>query len=283
MADVLATGRTRRQEIEAQVYDARARDVFASWTDDDLRVDGSRPPFANREHVDFLSFALDRVAPLEDKRILEVGCGTGALAVYLALRGATVDAIDVSEENIAVASRRASVNGVAGIATFRAVPVELLDDPDGSYDAVIGNQVLHHFQLEQAMPNLKRMLAPGGAAVFCEPVLFVPEFMRRVRNGGAVTRWFPTRVDTPTERSISVRDMRLIAETFPDARVHPFQLLTRLQNFKELSDRSFARLSRLDRALLRRMPPARRLCRYVVCDLVPSPTFTTAKETLDLW
>jgi 2-polyprenyl-3-methyl-5-hydroxy-6-metoxy-1,4-benzoquinol methylase len=274
--------RTRRQQVEAEVYDTRVKSIFSELSDAELHVDPSRPPFANREHVDFLSFALDRVGPLKGARILEVGCGTGALSVYLALQGAVVDAIDISAENVALANRRAQVNGVAERATFRAVPVENLDDPDGAYDAVIGNQVLHHFQLEQAMPNLKRMLKPGGAAVFCEPVLFVPNALRKFRNGRLVTRFFPTRVDTPTERSISVADLRLIKATFPSMRLHPFQMLTRTQNFVELSDPWFARFSRFDHAVLRRVPASRRFCRYVVCDLEPDPTFIQTKELLNI-
>jgi hypothetical protein len=132
------------------------------------------------------------------------------------------------------------------------------------------------------MPNLKRMLKPRGAAVFCEPVLFVPEPLRRFRNSGFLTRFFPTRVDTPTERSISIEDIAVIKATFPAARIHPFQMLTRAQNFVNLSDGLFERLSRIDRFVLRRVPFARRACRYVVCDLAPDSTSIPRKEMLNI-
>lgn len=272
--------RTERQRIEAGVYDARIREHFAALRDEDLRIAAERPPYPNREHVDFLDFALERLSPLAGARILEVGCGTGALSVYLALRGARVTAVDVSEANIGLARRRAAASGAE--VDFRAVPVELLDEPAGAFDGILGNQVLHHFELGDAMPNLRRMLRPGGRAVFCEPVLLIPDWLRRVRDSRAVTRFLPRLVDTPTEHSISPSDARLILDAFPGGRTVPFQLLTRVQNFRPLSDAAFARLERIDRFLLRRLPPARRACRYLVFDLPgPSPEPLTKEATAE--
>jgi 2-polyprenyl-3-methyl-5-hydroxy-6-metoxy-1,4-benzoquinol methylase len=258
---------TERQRTEAAVYDARVRAQMTQLTDGDLRVDPDVPPFPNREHVDFLSFALDRLAVPAGARVLEVGCGTGTLSVYLALQGADVTGIDVSEEHARLATWRATVNGVADHTRFRAIPIENLDDPDGSYDFIIGNQVLHHFELEQAIPNLRRLLAPGGRAVFCEPVLLIPTALRRLRDSRAVKRVLPKRVDTPTERSVSPEDIALIKQVFPRARIHPFQLVRRIENFVTLSDEAAARLDRLDQLLLRWVVPLRRFCRFVVVEL----------------
>ena len=103
-----------------------------------------------------------------------------------------------------------------------------------------------------------------GLALFIEPVLFLPDWVRTVRYSRAVTRFFPSRTDTPDERSIDLRDLARIRGAFGGMEVHPFQLTTRLQNFVDLSDPTFARLERLDRALLKRVPGASRLTRYVV-------------------
>jgi len=262
---------THRQAVEAGVYDARVRDILASLSEADLKVDAGVPPFPNREHVDFLSFALHRMGPPAGQRVLEVGCGTGALSVYLTLNGASVKGIDVSQENVKLATRRAEVNGVADRAIFQGVPVEQLADPGEAYDTVIGNQVLHHFELPEALPNIRRLLRPGGRALFCEPVLLLPEGVRRVRDSAIVKRWFPKRVDTPTERSVSPPDVALIRQTFPAATLYPFQLLTRLQDFVDVSDTWFGRLSRLDPILLRRLPPSRHLARFVVFELSTHP------------
>lgn len=258
---------TDRQRVEAEVYNARVRDSFAALSDDDLRVDASTPPFPNREHVDFLSFALSRLGDVHGRRVLEVGIGSGALSVHLALRGARVTGIDVAEENVVVARRRAAINGVAERADFRAVPVEQLADADATYDGVIGNQVLHHFDLPIAMSNIRRMLRPGGCAVFCEPVLLVPESLRRLRDSAPVKRVFPKKVDTPTERSLSRDDVAIIRQVFPDARLRPFQLFARIQNFVELSDAWFGRIEGFDRRIMRTFPSLTPFARFVVFEL----------------
>jgi 2-polyprenyl-3-methyl-5-hydroxy-6-metoxy-1,4-benzoquinol methylase len=251
------------------VYDERAAEL-ASREDHELIVDPTRPPYPNREHVDFLTYAFQQLAPLGGKRVLEVGCGSGTLGTYVALQGAHVTGVDVSDEMLAVARRRAQVNGVDDRTDFRAVPVESLDLPDGSFDAVIGNQVLHHFELEDAMANLRRLLVPGGRAVFCEPVLFLPDAFRKIRNGRAVARRFPVRTDTPDERSLGLAEMRTIRDAFDTSEMKCFQLSARLQNFVDLSDSWFARLQRFDTAALR-IGPAQRLCRYVVLTLDTAP------------
>ena len=256
-----------RHLVEAAVYDARARETSAMLRDEDLRVDPKVPPYPNDEHIDFLSFGLARLGPVADLSVLEVGSGAGELSVYLALQGAHVRGIDVSEENVRLARRRAFVNGVVERTDFRALPIEELAEPDGTYDLVIGNQVLHHFDLARALPNVRRLLADGGRAIFCEPVLLIPEPLRRVRESPIGTRILPRRVDTPTERSISLSDVALIVGTFPDVALYPFQLTTRVQNFIPLGRTPLGALSRLDRFLLRRVSPVRSLCRFLVIEV----------------
>ncbi len=261
-----------RQQNEAAVYDARAKSVLATVTDTDLLVASEHPPYPNREHVEFLDFVFDRIGPLDGVRALEVGCGSGTLSAYLARRGALATGVDVSVGMLELAAKRAATNGVADRVTLVASPIESLDLPDGSFDVVFANQVLHHLDLPRAMPNIRRLLAPGGQAIFVEPVLFVPEWMRSVRYSRPVTRFFPSRADTPDERSLDLTDIKAIRSVFDRSELREFQFLTRLQNFVHLSDAWFARLERYDRVLLRRVPPTRRWCRYVVLVLHATPT-----------
>ena len=256
--------RTERQEHEAEVYDARASALGGTLCDEDLVVDSARPPYPNREHVAFLDFVFGRIGDLAGKRILEVGCGSGNLSTYHALRGARAVGVDVSAGMLELARRRAEVNGVSDRVELIAQPIEDLDEPDGSFDVVMANQVLHHLDLPRAMPNISRLVGTGGMALFVEPVLFVPEAVRRVRYSRPVTKLFPSRADTPDERSVNAADLALIRSSFDEADVLPFQLTTRLQNFVELSDAAFGRLERIDARVHRHVPGSWRLARYVV-------------------
>lgn len=263
--------RTTRQRNEAEVYDARAAQFLATIPDEELVVAPAHIPYPNREHVAFLDDMFERMGPLDGIRTLEVGCGSGTLSTYLALHGARPTGVDVSSGMLALAAKRATINGVGDRVTFVASPIETLDLPDGSFDVIFANQVLHHLDLPRAMPNIRRLLAPGGQAIFIEPVLFVPEWMRSVRYSRAVTHFFPSRADTPDERSLDLADIRRIRATFERSEMIEFQLLTRLQNFVELSDRWFTRIEGWDAFLLRQIPLTRRWCRYVVLVLWPNP------------
>ena len=269
-----------RHAHEAEIYDAMAVDLLATLGDDDLRVDPRQIPFHNREHVDYLSAAVRSIWPLEGKRVLEVGAGGGSLAVWLALQGAEVTGIDVSAGILDVARKRAAVSGVADRTRFVHAPIETYAVPEGEapFDAIIGNNVVHHFELDLAAANLRRLLAEDGTAVFCEPVLFLPEVVRTVRNSAPVARRFPLHTHTPDERSLSQADLDVLGETFASVTWSPFQVLCRLQNFVELSDPVWDRLERTDRWLLRRVPPTRRLCRMVVLEL--SGTTPAARAAL---
>ncbi len=98
--------------------------------------------------------------------VLDVGCGTGDLALVLARRvgsGGTVTGIDASPEMIARASQKARRKGAA--IDFRLEPVQALSFPDQSFDGVISSLAFHHFPADlrgQALANIARVLKPGG-------------------------------------------------------------------------------------------------------------------------
>src|SRR5918993_911286 len=73
------------------------------------------------------------LAPLEGRRILDVGTGTGRAAIALARRGAAVTGIDASAEMLQVAARRAAEAGVT--VTFVRGDAHGLNVADRSFDA----------------------------------------------------------------------------------------------------------------------------------------------------
>jgi len=82
------------------------------------------------------------LAPLEGKRILDVGTGTGRAAIALAKAGAIVTGVDASREMLAVAERRAREEGAA--VTFTHGDAHRLAFPDRGFDAVVCLRVLMH-------------------------------------------------------------------------------------------------------------------------------------------
>jgi len=82
------------------------------------------------------------LAPVAERRVLDVGTGTGRAAIALAKRGAMVTGVDASAEMLAVARRRAADAGVT--VTFARGDAHRLDFPDRGFDAVVCLRVLMH-------------------------------------------------------------------------------------------------------------------------------------------
>jgi ubiquinone/menaquinone biosynthesis C-methylase UbiE len=107
---------------------------------------------------------LARLGPNES--VLDVGCGTGALALAVKDEvgsGGQVCGIDPSLEMVARARRKAAKAGVD--ARFETAVVEALPFPDATFDAVLSSLMLHHLSDEgprRGVGEIGRVLKPGG-------------------------------------------------------------------------------------------------------------------------
>jgi len=110
---------------------------------------------------------LAQLKPGED--VLDIGCGTGTLAIAAKRRvapGGVVHGVDPSPEMIARAARKAGRAGVE--VAFREGVAEALPYPDAHFDVVTGTMMWHHLPRqarEQCAREIKRVLKPGGRAL----------------------------------------------------------------------------------------------------------------------
>ncbi len=106
-------------------------------------------------------------------KVLEIGCGSGLLTEALVLTGATIIAVDISNDLLAIARQR-------GLPKER---VQFLEkrfedcDIDGPFDAVVGSSVLHHLDIVPAINKIYSLLKPGGVMSFAEPNMLNPQIM----------------------------------------------------------------------------------------------------------
>ncbi len=106
------------------------------------------------------------LAALQGMRVLEVGCGSGGASLVMCKHGARVVAGDLSAERAANAARMHAASPWAG-RDFVAVQLdaERLPFPDGYFDAVLSNGVLHHTSdTARAIREVHRVLRPRGSA-----------------------------------------------------------------------------------------------------------------------
>jgi SAM-dependent methyltransferase len=191
--------------------------------------------------------------------VLDYGCGHGMAAVVLARRGAHVTGFDLSGDYVAEARRRAAANEVS--VDFVQADGHALPFADASFDAVWGNAVLHHLDLPVAAAEIRRVLKPGGVAVFCEPWGENP-LLRLAR------RRFPYagKGHTSDEAPLRRRDLEALRAVFPNIEFNGYQLLAMLRRAVR-NGWFFPILERCDRFLLRRLLPLQQWCRYAVLTL----------------
>jgi SAM-dependent methyltransferase len=132
-------------QMDAQAWDVRYSEAESLW--------GTEP---NR----FVAAEMSEASP---GRALDVACGEGRNAIWLASRGWHAVGVDFSQQGLERAAELASRAGVAEQVDFRAVDVVHDALPAGSFDAVI----VAYLQLPEtsrraALRNAAAAVAPGG-------------------------------------------------------------------------------------------------------------------------
>jgi SAM-dependent methyltransferase len=211
------------------------------------------------DHETWIRPAIALLGELVDLPVLDLGCGHGMAAVVLARHGARVTALDLSEGYVAEARARAKANGV-DVELVQA-DAESLPFADGSFARIWGNAILHHLDLSKAADELRRVLQPGGIAVFCEPWGGNP-LLRLARNHLP----YPGKERTRDEKPLGSSHLRQLRKFFASVGVQGFQLVSmvgRLLGPGLVRNR----LAEWDQKLLHCLPGLSRYCRYVVVTL----------------
>jgi SAM-dependent methyltransferase len=132
--------------------------------------------------------------PLTDRRILDVGCGSGQVLAGLTQWGAVpgnLYGVDLLPDRVEEAKRR-----FPGI-NFRAGNAEQVDFPDGSFDLVllytVFTSVLNDEMARNLAAEVRRLTKPGGAVV-----------------------WYDFRYNNPRNASVRGVTDRMIGALFPD-------------------------------------------------------------------
>ena len=109
---------------------------------------------------------IDRNVGLAGKRILDVGCGGGLLSEGMAICGAEVTGIDLSEKPLAVAKLHLLESGQK--VDYRKVAVEqLAEEMPAAFDAVTCMEMLEHVPNPSSIvAACARLVKPGGQVFF---------------------------------------------------------------------------------------------------------------------
>jgi SAM-dependent methyltransferase len=159
-----------------------------------------RPAYAEAA----VRWALEPVWSRRPLRVIDLGAGTGKLTSTLMRVGADVTAVEPDQKMLAELRR--------DLPAARALPgsAEEIPLPDGSADAVVAGQAMHWFDLDRALPEIARVLSPGGVMaglwnVDDDRVGWVADLAQLSKRASSVTllRWREGDPDSRRERLLT--------------------------------------------------------------------------------
>jgi len=161
---------------------------------------------------------VQQLGDVRGKRLLDIGCGQGDTSVFFALRGAEVWAIDVADRMVEFTRELAAHHNVADRVHAEVCRVEDMKYPSDYFDIVFADGVLHHLDLPQAVPNLVRVMKPGGCGFFLEPQrgsIFIELYRRFAKD-----------IRTADERPLDQKDLDYFASQFSSFNHNEYHLLS---------------------------------------------------------
>jgi 2-polyprenyl-3-methyl-5-hydroxy-6-metoxy-1,4-benzoquinol methylase len=248
---------------EASFADAE----YAVW-EKELAINPSM--FIKYEHPhqmwDWRQRAARLLGDVAGKDLLDYGCGMGEESTYFAKLGARVKAMDISPKGVEITHKRAAFNGLTVEA--QQMNALALEYPDESFDMVHGLGILHHIGLREGLAEVRRVLRPGGAAVFLEPLgtsPFVEAIKKKLHDRFQKEKNLAP--VTSGEENLRLDDVVNACSAFSQSRIYEYRLLYRA---RKLLAPMFLWdwLLRFDQIALAMVPPLRRFAGAVVIYVV---------------
>jgi len=125
-------------------------------------------PYTQLPSLSYLPRIPEILQAAKAKRVLDLGCGSGWLSVYLARQGFEVVGIDVSAQAIALAETWALQEDLK--IAFSVGDIANLPYEAKSFDAVVANSIFEHFPLAQAQAmtaKVHEILSDSGVFIGC--------------------------------------------------------------------------------------------------------------------
>jgi ubiquinone/menaquinone biosynthesis C-methylase UbiE len=245
--------------------EARFHDELAARMDA-----GAMPP---RRADSLVQAILALAGDVRGLRVLDLGCGSGDIALELLRRGADVTGVDISRGMVELARARVELfePGHADRATFAVADAAATGLDDASFDLVVGKWLLHHVDVERAAAEVGRLLAPGGRGLFVENQGTNP--LLRFARKHLVGRAGIPRYGTADEHPLTAPDYERMARPVGSLQLHyPDFFFLSLFSRQVLRNRSKSlrrALEWADYTIYRRVPAARRFSYHVIVELTP--------------
>jgi SAM-dependent methyltransferase len=114
----------------------------------------------------------DMLLRTKPRKVLDIGCGNGALLAYLSGLIEEGAGVDISAEAVAIAAK---TNRHLKNLSFTVIGGPRLPYPDGSFDAVVSMLSFRYLDWDPILEEIKRVLAPGGRLLIVDMVASAPK------------------------------------------------------------------------------------------------------------
>jgi 2-polyprenyl-6-hydroxyphenyl methylase/3-demethylubiquinone-9 3-methyltransferase len=182
---------------------------------------------------------IDQLVGLKGKRVIDVGCGGGILSESMALKGANVTGIDLSEKPLKVAQLHKLESLAAGkslVLEYKLIGAEeIAAERAGQYDCVACMEMLEHVPDPASTIRACAALAKPGGWLFFSTINRNPKsFLFAIVGAEYILRLLPKgtheyrRFITPAELSNLARDAGLRVSSFTGMTYNPLTKVYRL-------------------------------------------------------
>jgi len=103
-----------------------------------------------------------------ESEVLEIGCGVGIFTRKLAKTGAKIISLDISPAMIEAAKNNPIISVSEPNVTYIVSDIHKTWFKDNQFDAVVGCYILQYLDLTIALPEIMRILKPGGRVAFID-------------------------------------------------------------------------------------------------------------------
>ncbi|MGO9560037.1 MAG: class I SAM-dependent methyltransferase [Acidimicrobiales bacterium] len=225
-----SNGASSESDLSAPASRSRYEPTWTPTTEGDAKrliyLTESEESFAEGGRLD-----CDRLSPWfsENSTVLDLGCGIGRVAKFVAPKCAKLWAVDVSERMLEMAAVRLS--DFKNVSYVHSQDVSIPEVRDASVDLAYSLLVLQHLEREDAfllLEELRRLIKPTGTVVLTYPNLLSDSYLEsflQYAHSGASTEPARARFYTPQEvdRLLSAAGFRADLEAETEIRVvaHP--------------------------------------------------------------
>lgn len=150
------------KKLDHDIYESNIKFWDRAWN-------GVKTPYTQMPDLPYLAAIPVNLNLANVSTVLDLGCGSGWLSIYLARDGFKVTGIDLATHAIELAAQWAKQEDLHDT-DFQAADISDVKFEQGKFDAVVANSIFEHLTYDlavQAMAKLQTVIKPGGLFFGC--------------------------------------------------------------------------------------------------------------------